>query len=208
MRTLAEITTNDVTSELRAQYKDHVTRWESELHPAGELELYFAAEIVRATWRIERYAAIDAPEMTDATRAAWLRHSDRTNLGIRRNLEELRRIQSDRCLQNHTGIHLPGIATLKPILSRLKSPKTQTDPVSNEKPDPAAVSRSEAILRAQIQEEERRQLAEFARQRPHVPAPAGRNAPCPCNSGQKYKRCCGDYSRNSAAALALHSEAA
>lgn len=26
---------------------------------------------------------------------------------------------------------------------------------------------------------------------PYLPPPAGRNAPCPCGSGKKYKRCCG-----------------
>ena len=30
----------------------------------------------------------------------------------------------------------------------------------------------------------------FARRNPH-PAEVGRNSPCPCGSGQKYKRCCG-----------------
>jgi uncharacterized protein YecA (UPF0149 family) len=30
------------------------------------------------------------------------------------------------------------------------------------------------------------------------PAPIGRNTPCPCSSGAKYKRCCG---KNAAALL-------
>ncbi|MCC6587629.1 MAG: SEC-C domain-containing protein [Bryobacterales bacterium] len=30
----------------------------------------------------------------------------------------------------------------------------------------------------------------FAKRNPH-PAEVGRNSPCPCGSGQKYKRCCG-----------------
>ena len=30
----------------------------------------------------------------------------------------------------------------------------------------------------------------FAKRNPH-PAEVGRNSPCPCGSGLKYKRCCG-----------------
>jgi uncharacterized protein YecA (UPF0149 family) len=35
-------------------------------------------------------------------------------------------------------------------------------------------------------------MALLARQeRPQTAAAVGRNDPCPCGSGQKYKRCCG-----------------
>lgn len=39
----------------------------------------------------------------------------------------------------------------------------------------------------------KRQLANFLRREPYVrPHPKiGRNAPCPCGSGKKYKQCCG-----------------
>lgn len=39
----------------------------------------------------------------------------------------------------------------------------------------------------------KRQLANFLRREPYVrPYPKiGRNAPCPCGSGKKYKHCCG-----------------
>lgn len=49
MRTLSEYTSNDVTSEDKAAYAKHVDHWQTELHPNGDLECYFAAEIVRAT---------------------------------------------------------------------------------------------------------------------------------------------------------------
>jgi SEC-C motif len=231
MRTLADHTANDVTAEDQAQYAAHVERWQNDLHPNGALECYFAAEIARATWRMERYSVMDAPDMSEAARAASLRYRNQTNAGIRRNLEELRRIQSNRYLQSHLGFLLPGVATLtspnlKLILSGLKSTATQADPATKpakpakqaEKVDPAAVVVSETALHAQIQEEERRQFTEFAKRDlpadPEVrgrdsvsnqtttppvtvsPKPAApRNALCPCNSGQKYKRCCGHWSK-------------
>ncbi|NDJ15446.1 MAG: hypothetical protein EBY17_30415, partial [Acidobacteriia bacterium] len=149
MRTLADHTANDVTTEDQAQYATHVERWQNDLHPNGALECYFAAEIARA---------------------ASLRYRNQTNAGIRRNLEELRRIQSNRYLQAHLGFLLPGVATLtgpnlKLILSGLKSTGTQADPAPEsvpksakqpEKVDPAAVADSETALHSRIQDEERR----------------------------------------------------
>ena len=214
MRTLADYTANDVTPEDAPAYSTHVNLWQTELHPTGALECYFAAEIVRAAWRIERYSVMDAAEMSHESRAAWLHYRDRTNAGIRRNIEELRRLQSDRYLQSHLGILLPGVASLKIVLPSLKSPKNQPGPVpepasENEKVEPAAVANTEAILHAQVQAEERRQLDEFAKrdgseapkaspEPPAAPTPkpaAPRNAPCPCNSGRKYKQCCGHWSK-------------
>ena len=210
MRTLSEYTTHDVVSEDRSAYAAHVELWQTELHPNGALECYFAAEIVRATWRIRQYAIFPSPDMSDQARAAWLRYRDQTNLGIRRNLEELRRLQSDRYLQAHLGILLPGLASLKLVLPGLKRTKQQSDAeLQPKKPESADIQRSEAILHAQIQDEERRQLDEFRKNNsdpapePESTAPAQpstkpaapRNAPCPCKSGRKYKQCCGHWSK-------------
>ncbi len=211
MRTLADYTANDVAIEATQAYSQHVEQWQTELHPNGALECYFAAEIVRAAWRIQSYAIFDTPDMPEQSRAAWLHYRNQTNAGIRRNLEELRRIQSDRYLQTHLGILLPGVASLKLVLPALKLPKQHEETkMQPENPTATDISRSEAVLHAQIQDEERRQLAEFRKHNPDpapepefpVPAPitpkpaAPRNAPCPCNSGQKYKRCCGHWSKS------------
>lgn len=235
MRTLADYTANDVaplhlTPEDQALYAQHVERWQTELHPNGALECYFAAEIVRATWRIERYAIFSPAEMPQNSHpldaeAKMLRYRAQTNLGIRRNLDELRRLQSERYLQAHLGILLPGLASisavgLKLVLAGLNREKSQSEapqpaPKRRGKLDPAVVAANEANLHAQIQEEEQRQFAEFnknnpspdpepespATPRPGQPASttpkpeAPRNAPCPCGSGQKYKRCCGHWSQ-------------
>ena len=211
MRTLADYTANDVTPEDVPAYSTHINLWQTELHPNGALECYFAAEIVRAAWRIERYSVMDSTETSPEFRSAMLHYRDRTNAGIRRNIEELRRLQSDRYLQSHLGILLPGVASLKIVLPSLKCPKNQPGLLpetasATEKVEPAAVANSEAILHAQIQAEERRQMEEFANnEAPEqanlqakgvTPKPAApRNAPCPCNSGRKYKHCCGHWSK-------------
>ena len=221
MRTLIDYTAHDVTPEDRTPYAAHVDLWQTELQPNGALECYFAAEIVRAAWRLERYSPLGPQagpqaEISPASpslqaRAAWLRYRDQTNLGVRRNLEELRRLQSDRYLQAHLGILLPGVASLKTLLPGLKLPKKQAQPEATnqpDRPDPPTVADSEATLHAQLQEEERRELNEYFKDNPDEtpeqaasPAPVplrpatGRNALCPCNSGLKYKRCCGHWSK-------------
>ena len=221
MRTLIDYTAHDVTPEDRTPYAAHVDLWQTELQPNGALECYFAAEIVRAAWRLERYSPLGpqaGPQAgsspvasSDQARAAWLRYRDQTNLGLRRNLEELRRLQSDRYLQAHLGILLPGVASLKTLLPGLKLPKKQAQPEATNQPDrtdPPTVADSEATLHAQFQEEERRELTEYFKDNPDEtpeqaasPAPAplrpatGRNALCPCKSGLKYKRCCGHWSK-------------
>ena len=231
MRTLIDYTAHDVTPEDRTPYAAHVDLWQTELQPNGALECYFAAEIVRAAWRLERYSPLGPQagpqaEISPASpslqaRAAWLRYRDQTNLGVRRNLEELRRLQSDRYLQAHLGILLPGVASLKTLLPGLKLPKQQPPPDAGTPPHkvaPPTVADSEATLHARFQEEERRELTEYFKDSPYdvpeqasspaakppaatspVSTPlrpaAGRNALCPCNSGQKYKRCCGHWSK-------------
>ena len=221
MRTLIDYTAHDVAPEARTPYAAHVDLWQTELQPNGALECYFAAEIVRAAWRLERYSPLgpqagpqaerSPASSSDHARAVWLRYRDQTNLGLRRNLEELRRLQPDRYLQAHLGILLPGVASLKTLLPGLKLPKKQAQPEATNQPDrpaPPTVADSEATLHAQLQEEERRELNEYFKDNPDEtpeqassPAPAplrpatGRNALCPCNSGLKYKRCCGHWSK-------------
>ena len=221
MRTLIDYTAHDVTPEDRTPYAAHVDLWQTELQPNGALECYFAAEIVRAAWRLERYSPLGpqaGPQAesspaspSDHARGVWLRYRDQTNLGLRRNLEELRRLQSDRYLQTHLGILLPGVASLKTVLPGLKLPKKQAQPEATNQPDrpaPPTVADSEATLHAQLQEEERRELNEYFKDNPDEtpeqaasPAPVplrpatGRKALCPCNSGLKYTRCCGHWSK-------------
>ena len=216
MRTLADCTASDLTtfqteSETHA-YRAHIQRWQAALHPNGDLECHFAAEIARAAWRLENYQPLGPSEApSDEARTAWQRCRSQTSLHFRRNLEELRRLQSDLYLQAHLGILLPGVASLKIVLPGLKLSKHQPESASlPDKPEPADIQRSEAILHTQIQEEERRQIAEFAKEQqrdapqpamatPNLASPkpeAPRNAPCPCNSGRKYKVCCGHWSKN------------
>jgi uncharacterized protein YecA (UPF0149 family) len=75
----------------------------------------------------------------------------------------------------HKGWHLP---------ERIESPRQQqvADSLAELKSDYDFMRMSEA-------------LAAKAPAEPAPQAPIARSAPCPCGSGQKYKRCCGALSR-------------
>ena len=99
MRTLAECTANDVAPEARDAYQLHVEHWKAELQPTGALETYFAAQIIRAAWRLGQYNIFDQPGLSDEARNSNLRYREQTNLGLRRNLDELRRLKPDKLVR-------------------------------------------------------------------------------------------------------------
>ena len=53
MKTLAEFTANDTIVGDPTAYAAFTADLEASLHPWGMLEIIFAAEIVRATWRLQ-----------------------------------------------------------------------------------------------------------------------------------------------------------
>ena len=164
----------------------------TELSPVGILEEMFAQEIVRLVARLER------TDLTDAERSS-------TTISLRRDMAELRYLQTDRRLKLEHNLDLPGLASAKEILRFRKllakvekSEKLQNKPNSDNS-DP--IQASEAQLHQLIQDEEQKQFDDFTNRSQFGAASSppkasasqnpGRNAPCPCRSGQKYKRCCG-----------------
>ena len=147
---------------------------ESQFQPAGAIEVLLAAQIVRAHWRIERCEKAQDPDHPDIDR---LRH--RAEISIRRNMAEIRQLQADRHLKAELNLSLPGIARVKDVVNLKK-------PTQNPLPQ-AAVIDIETKISALLTKE-----AELQSANPKIPTHSvGRNTPCPCGSGQKYKRCCG-----------------
>ena len=72
------------------------------------------------------------------------------------------------------------------------------EPISPEKRDEVIVHMTAGLLQAYQYFRERRQFSPSA----HTSEPrrkatkVGRNDPCPCGSGKKYKRCCGGAAVN------------
>ena len=192
MQTLPEILATDKVIGDPAEFLSLAEEVQSQLRPEGFLELHFAAEIFRDTWRLNIMATIDESIFSEETLDARRKYRDRLNTAVRRNTMELRRLQTDRHLNNRWNLALPTPASARDVLRFEKAnPIRPADPPNNEirksEPIPDTVQTAESRLHAQIEAEERRELAEFAQRTKQIP----RNAPCPCKSGDKYKRCCG-----------------
>jgi uncharacterized protein YecA (UPF0149 family) len=157
----------DIFSEFESGYL-------AELSPATPLEQTLAREMVQAAWRLRRCAGLEIapPEtMTDEELDRLQTSIDRARAAAQRtfhrSLRELRRLQSE---------HLePAALLIKQAMA------------------------ADALLLREL-EERKRQFAENAasqnsakqtQSQPEKTISIPRGAPCPCGSGEKYKRCCG-----------------
>jgi hypothetical protein len=138
------------------------TLWD-ELHPSTLLETTQTAEIVSATWRLHRCAALEtaldsAPDPVEAQKSIDRARTQAHGILLRATAE-LRRLRKD-------APEAPAKTPKVPTTEQTQSPARLAD---------LALEEVESALAA-------------------IP----RGAPCPCGSGQKYKRCCG---RNAAGLL-------
>jgi len=189
MRTLPELLSHDKVVGDPAEYLALAAEAQSQLRPEGFLELHFAAEIFRDTWRLSHLETVDESTFSEEVLDTRRKYRDRLNTAVRRNTMELRRLQTDRYLNNRWNLGLPAPASARDVL---RFEKTNPKPVEatgirKNEPIPDTVQTAETRLHSQIEAEERRELAEFSHRTKVIP----RNAPCPCKSGAKYKRCCG-----------------
>ena len=79
-----------------------------------------------------------------------------------------------------------------------EDPEIRPDPISPEKREEVIVHMAAGLLGAYRYFREHRQVSASAhRSEPRRVAPKlGRNDPCPCGSGKKYKKCCGGATLN------------
>ncbi len=166
-----------VANFVRPEEEDIFNNFESgylaELAPTTPLEQTLAREIIHAAWRLRRCASLEvAPpenltgEELDRLQISIDRARSAAQRTFHRSLKELRRLQ-----EGH----------LHPAVLMLEQAKAM-----------------DTLLKKDLEERER-QLTEptpanSAKQTQSEPAKTKqipRSAPCPCKSGQKYKRCCG-----------------
>ena len=209
------------------EYAQSLIKLMDELTPEGTLEQTFATEIMGATWRLRRCRLVeeafgmvddlDFDPMIDARTEKQQKSVDRaraqSHLILRRSIAELAKLQKARflCEQSQDKSHpAPG-------------------PVPASTSTPAGFDALMALADKQLAQRYRESgLSSFCNPAPtppaadgsfcktHVgqvtdlpsstPAPAAqpktapRNAPCPCGSGQKYKRCCARHEANASGA--------
>jgi hypothetical protein len=172
------------------EYAQTLIKLMDELTPEGTMEQTFATEIMGATWRLRRCRLVEeafsyiedldfdpmVDERTEKQQKSVDRARAQSHLILRRSIAELCKLQTARHLRNPTP---EGVRYTREELKAI------------------AKADVEAILAE-------RKLSSFCKPGetpPPAPQPAAsfcekpkftpRNAPCPCGSGDKYKRCCG-----------------
>jgi hypothetical protein len=160
-------------------YAQFCAGFRTELAPEGAIEETLAAEIIHAAWRMRRCSVIEAammPAQADEGADAELdpmldraqQSVDRARAAahriFHRAIAELRRVQTER--------RLPALDTnFQRNVLLMKRRRAERAWAANEASRPAAAKQSQSG--------------------PGPSASTGRNSPCTCGSGIKYKRCCG-----------------
>jgi hypothetical protein len=173
-----------------------------DLAPAGPLEASLASEIIRAAWRLRRCSNVEAAlaarladptldPMEDTATISTQNSIDRARTHAQRAfdraLSSLRRLQTERQFRNEyfpegTSLALCGVARFQeiiPAIHKLAKELTREEGVDQTL---TKLLRLTTPASAKQEEPSTPKLASFC---------SPRNAPCPCGSGAKYKRCCG-----------------
>ena len=188
-----------VRPEEEEEYDHTLIKLMDELTPENSVEQTFATEIMGATWRLRRCRLVEEAfgliedlnvdpmidERTEKQQKSVDRARTQSHLILRRSLDELRKLQKGRTIQETpkaTPTSDAAPAGMDALMNLAESqladrfretgfnsfckPGQPAAPVTtlfcNPAPTPPAVSKN-------------------------IP----RNAPCPCRSGAKYKKCCG-----------------
>ena len=186
-----------VRPEEEEEYAQTLIKLMDELVPGNSIEETFATEIMGATWRLRRCRLVEEhfgiipnldfdpmiDERTEKQQKSVDRARAQSHLILRRSLDELRKLQKVRTIPEQ-------------IADQLKTPKPNMD---------ALMALSETQLADRFHETGLDSFCKPVGQVPDLPltkpvaAPTQpavsknipRNAPCPCKSGAKYKKCCG-----------------
>jgi len=193
----AEVSTGPVTAAGRARVSQNATRFGlfsvanfvrpeeqdifnsfdagyiAELAPDSSLEQTLAREIIHAAWRLRRCANLEiAPpdDLTDEELDRLQISIDRARAAaqrtLHRSLKELRRLQGERLYATYVA----------------------TPPATKQTIEPVASAQAVRGTSCAIQD---KNSTKQTQSEPEKTALIPRSAPCPCKSGEKYKRCCG-----------------
>jgi hypothetical protein len=187
-----------VRPEEEEEYAQTLIKLMDELTPGNSVEQTFATEIMGATWRLRRCRLVEESfssiadlnfdpmidERTEKQQKSVDRARAQSHLILRRSLDELRKLQKDRTIQ--------------------ETPKPEPADAGPANMD-ALMALAEHQLAQRYRESGLNSFCNPVGQVPDLPStkpvatattPAvskniPRNAPCPCKSGAKYKKCCG-----------------
>jgi len=182
------------------EYTDTLIALMAQLEPVSIVEEVFATEIMGATWRLRRcrlveeaFGSIDdldfdpmMDERTEKQQKSVDRARAQSHLILRRSLAELKKLQKGRASQSVPQQNngdadedmnmddfeaMLGLSDAQ-LNQMMQEPGSFCEPTEPPPPPPPAAPAPKSS---------------FCKPAPQTP----RNAPCPCKSGAKYKRCCG-----------------
>jgi hypothetical protein len=166
-----------------------------ELAPEGVLERAFTAEIAGAVNRLHRLAELPSPASEAPETARARTHAQNS---LRRCMAELRKLHTERAIRELIDAELPLLADSRQVLAavRLRARMNAEAATENQIPDP---DRNPAAFDALPVQASRplpppppeNSFCKTANEPETSEPKTPRNAPCPCRSGQKFKRCCG-----------------
>jgi uncharacterized protein YecA (UPF0149 family) len=164
---------NFVRPEEQDIFKMFESGYMAELAPVTSLEQTLAREIIHAAWRLRRCANLEvAPpenlsdEELDRLQTSIDRARAAAQRTFHRSLKELRRLQSGH---------------MEPAVLMLEQAKAMDALLKKDLDD----------RQRQLTQNPEHNSAKQSQTEPAKSASIPRSAPCPCKSGQKYKRCCG-----------------
>jgi hypothetical protein len=182
------------------EYARFVDAFRRDLNPEGVAEETLATLMVSASWRIRRCALVEAglapasdlDPMQDDSCSSLQNSVDRArsraaNL-FHRAMADLRRLQTDKRirieLSDEPDGNLPDLTDYRSVTRALCDNATQ---ILRAKKIRGLDTMKDLLDHATTPPIQSGKPASFCNEAPAVP----RNAPCPCGSGEKYKRCCG-----------------
>jgi hypothetical protein len=148
-----------------------------DLNPQTVSEQIQAAEVLRASWRLHRIANAEAslgdlPDDTDTSAAEPVLNPETAAL----------QASIDRARQQTLRAHGQAMKELRRLQSERSAVHQHAAVIDRQRVLDGFVSSRHNALTASA-----KQTQSAPAENPNIP----RSAPCPCGSGQKYKRCCG-----------------
>jgi preprotein translocase subunit SecA len=186
-----------------------------ELDPQTPLEEVFATEIMSANWRLRRCRVIEAdlallPEPDEKSQRSVDRARAQSHVILRRSMNELRKLQTERGIRARANLAgISGLADTAKVLQAINAAPNSATPTDAPKGDDnrrvgladleALMAQADKRLCEQVRAEGAtsfcKTTAPATVQTQIKPRNTPRNAPCPCRSGRKYKKCCGNPAR-------------
>ncbi len=197
-----------IRPEEEEEYAQTLIQLMDELTPEGIVEQTFATEIMGAHWRLRRcrlveeaFSSIDdldfdpmMDERTEKQQKSVDRARAQSHLILRRSIAELKKLQTGRTiheqLQDQKPTPKPAPAAGLPNMDALMAMADHQ--LAQQYRDHGLSSFCNPVGQVPDLPSSPTSFCNPNPTQPAAPRNIPRNAPCPCHSGAKYKKCCGD----------------